>query len=167
MDSLRTVIRVVGVAGLLGILVVSLLGGGGAPLAKGTQAPVTQGRTLDGGAFDLAAWRGQTTVVNLWATWCAPCLHEMPDFVDASRRHPDVRFVGLAVESKAVDIERVVARLSVPYPVVPIDEPTQAAWGASALPSTYIVAPDGTISWSVRGGITGDDLDAVLARQVR
>jgi thiol-disulfide isomerase/thioredoxin len=167
-DTFRTVIRVVGVAGLLGILVVSLLGGGGAPLVPaGTPAPTTRGPTLDGGAFDLGAWRGQPVVVNIWATWCAPCMVEMPGFVDVARATPDVRFVGLAAESTPAAVERVAARLQVPYPLVTIDDATQRAWGATAIPATFIVDANGAIVWSVAGAITASELAGAVARFAR
>lgn len=163
MDTFRTLLRAVGVAGLLGIVVVSLMGGG-ERFAPGTPAPETRGQTLDGGAFVLAAWKGQPVVVNIWATWCGPCVHELPEFADVARRHGDVRFVGLAVDSRPADVERMVARFAIPYPVVPIDGATQAAWKADAVPSTYLLDKDGKVVWSVLGGISGRDLEAALAK---
>jgi thiol-disulfide isomerase/thioredoxin len=163
-DAFRTFIRAVGVAGLLGIVVVSLMGGGEDPLPRGAPAPPTRGRALDGGGFDLADWRGQPVVVNVWAPWCAPCLVEMPGFAEVARAEPGVRFVGLAVDGKLTEIERVTARMQLPYPVVPIDAATQQAWNALAIPATFIVAPDGTIAWSVAGAISASDLAGALAR---
>src|SRR5690606_659856 len=60
--------------------------------------PALRVRTLDGATYDLAAHRGKWVVVNYWATWCRPCLEEMPELsaLDAMREHVEV--VGLAYE---------------------------------------------------------------------
>ena len=49
-----------------------------APLRVGAPAPEISGQTLDGAVFDLAALHGHVVIVNVWATWCAPCRAEMP-----------------------------------------------------------------------------------------
>lgn len=163
MSAARTVIRVVGVAALLALLVIILIGGG-QPLGAGTLAPTTRGTTIDGTPFDLQAWRGHVVVVNVWATWCPPCLQEMPGFADAARRWDalGVRFVGLAADSPAEHIPRLVEKLQIPYPNLPIDSATQRAWNATALPSTFILRTDGTVAWSVRGAVHGHELDEAL-----
>ncbi len=163
MDTFRTIVRAIGVAGMLGILVVSLFDGGDS-LPTGSAAPTTTGRTLDGAPFDLAGWQGQPVLVNLWATWCAPCVRELPELAAAARQHGDVRFVGLAVDSPDDDVVQMVARFAVPYPVVRIDGATQAAWKAQAVPVTYLVDAAGNVAWSALGGLSQHDIDAVLAR---
>lgn len=163
MSAFRIIIRVVGVAALLALLTITLLGGG-RPLNVGDRAPATHGPAIDGTAFDLASWQGHVVVVNVWASWCPPCLRELPDFADAARRwdQHDVRFVGLTVDSPPENVRQLAERFQIPYPVVPIDEATQRAWKATSLPSTFIVRPDGTVAWSVRGAIEGGELDEVL-----
>jgi cytochrome c biogenesis protein CcmG/thiol:disulfide interchange protein DsbE len=163
MNAFRTVIRVVGVAGLLALLTISLLGGG-RPLGDGVKAPETRGRSIDGVDFDLAGWQGHVVVVNVWASWCPPCLQELPDFADAARRwdKEGVRFVGLAAESPPDKVAQMAERFQIPYPIVPIDSATQRGWNATSLPSTFIIAADGTVAWSVRGAIHAHDLDEAL-----
>jgi cytochrome c biogenesis protein CcmG/thiol:disulfide interchange protein DsbE len=161
--AFRIIIRVVGVTALLALLTITLLGGGH-PLDVGDRAPATHGPSIDGMAFDLAGWQGHVVVVNVWASWCPPCLRELPDFADAARRwdQHDVRFVGLTVDSPPEKVRQMAERFQLPYPVVPIDEATQRAWKATSLPSTFILRPDGTVAWSVRGAIGGRELDDAL-----
>lgn len=163
MSPLRLVIRGVGIVALLALLVLILVGGG-RPLAAGVSAPRTVGTTIQGQAFDLAAWKGHVVVVNVWATWCGPCLMEMPDFEEESQKWEarGVRFVGLAADSKPEDIPPMVQKLGVTFPIVPISSATQRAWNVTALPSTFVVRADGSVAWSVRGAIHGHDLAEVL-----
>ena len=164
MPSIRTVLRLVGVAGLLALLVLILIGGG-RPLAAGVQAPPTAGTTIDGEAFELARWKGHVVVVNIWATWCGPCLQELPEFSDAAWRWDSegVRFVGLAVDSPPEKIPAVVERFNVPYPIVPVDGRSQRAWNATSIPSTFIIKADGTVATSVRGALHGHELDELIS----
>lgn len=159
----RWLLRGVGVAALLALLVLIMVGGG-RPLAAGVAAPRTVGTTIQGQPFDLASWKGHTVVVNVWATWCGPCLQELPEFEALSQTWEPrgVRFVGLAADSPPADIPRMVERTGVTFPVLPINGLVQRAWNVSAFPSTFIVAPDGHVAWSVRGAVHGHDLDAAL-----
>ena len=63
-------------------------------------APDFRLNTLSGDVFRLSDHRGEVVVVNVWATWCAPCRVEMPGFVDLQREYRDegVQFVGIAVD---------------------------------------------------------------------
>jgi thiol-disulfide isomerase/thioredoxin len=80
---------VIGIAatGFAGLLAHKLTAQAQAPL------PALQLGDLDGRAVDVESLRGQPTVINLWATWCGPCRHEMPVLVEAQRTMPQVRFV--------------------------------------------------------------------------
>jgi thiol-disulfide isomerase/thioredoxin len=150
---------------VIGIVAVFVMVRPQEPLSTGTRAPAVVGTTLTGEPFSLEDLRGRYVVVNIWASWCPPCLQEIPDFIEVARElAPHVVFVGLAADSPRADVEKMTQRLGIPYPIVPIDGKTQRAWGATALPSTYIVDAKGNVVWSVRGGITQDILrDALLS----
>lgn len=156
-------LQFLGVTAVLGLLVFMAVGGG-PPLEKGLPAPPTRGLTLDGAAFDLADWKGQYVFVNVWATWCAPCIQELPDLARASQKWPRIRFVGLAAESTHAAVALMASRFALPYPVVEIDEVVARGWNTNALPSSYLVAPGGLIEWSATGALGPAALDQVMRR---
>ena len=67
----------------------------------------------------LSQWRGKVMVVNFWATWCPPCLKEIPEFVSLQQRYGEkgVQFVGIAIDDKA-RVAAFVAQHGVNYPIV-------------------------------------------------
>lgn len=149
-----------------------------APPAAATAAPADTGdagdaqrprlrvQTIDGGTFDLAERRGQWVVVNFWATWCSPCLKEMPELsaLDAMREHIDV--IGLAYEETTPDAMRAfLAKRPVVYPVALVDvyDPPADFETPRGLPVTYLIAPDGRVAKRFTGPVTAPQLEAEIA----
>jgi thiol-disulfide isomerase/thioredoxin len=122
--------------------------------------------TLDGKSFDLYKQRGKWVIVNYWATWCAPCLKELPDISAYVSAHKNsVAAVGLAFEdSDKADIEKYLKEHPISYPVAQIDvmEPPKDFDVPKGLPNTYLIAPDGHVAKVFLGPITPKDLDAVI-----
>ncbi len=137
-----------------------------AEAAAPPERPALEVTTLDGGQFDLAAERGRWVIVNFWATWCAPCVKEMPDisaYVDA---HPEVRAIGLAFEdTERAEIDAFVARHPVSYPLAQVDvfNPPADFAPPRGLPTTWLIAPDGRVAHRFVGPIEAADLDREIA----
>jgi thiol-disulfide isomerase/thioredoxin len=130
------------------------------------ERPTLKLATVDGGEYDLAARRGKWVVVNFWATWCSPCLKEMPELsaLDAMREHVEV--VGLAYEDIApADLQAFLKDHPVVYPVAIVDvyDPPKDFATPRGLPMTYLIDPDGKVAKQFLGPVTAREIESAIA----
>jgi thiol-disulfide isomerase/thioredoxin len=110
------------------------------------EKPTLKVTTIDGKTFDLAAERGKWVIVNYWATWCVPCIKEMPDISKFVATHKNVAAIGLAYDDSALaDIRAFVAKHPVVYPIaqVKMDKPVKDFDEPRGLPTTWLIDPQG------------------------
>jgi len=119
---------------------------------------------LDGKPHRLSEWDGKLVLLNFWATWCAPCLKEIPLLVEAQRQHGarGLQIVGVAVDE--VDPVRSFAqRLKINYPVMAggpevYDAMHDLGAELEALPFSVLIAPDGRIVDRTSGDLSAEEL---------
>jgi peroxiredoxin len=105
--------------------------------------------TPGSGKIRLFDYRGQVVLINFWATWCPPCLEEMPAMERLYRQHRDGGFalVAVSVDADSKVVAPFVTARKFSFPVALDPTMTMAsAYGVRALPSSFIVARDGTLA---------------------
>jgi peroxiredoxin len=135
-------------------------------LMKPARAKLADDFTLPmpaGDSFRLSAQRGKVVLVNFWATWCPPCLEEMPAMERLWRRHRDAGFVLIAI-SLDTDPKKVppfVSARKFSFPVALDPKMTVAEkYGVRALPSSFVIDREGTVTGVALGPRSWDDAAA-------
>ena len=116
-----------------------------------------------GVAHTLAAYRGKWVLVNAWATWCSPCLAEMPELEALGKSHPDLVVLGLAVDGQ--DARRVMQfaqRLHVTYPIIAADKAALRQFTLRAYPTSILYDRSGTAVLTKEGRITRQEVEAII-----
>ena len=99
-----------------------------------------------GAKHSLAGYKGRWVVVNFWATWCAPCVKEIPEIAEFRRAHPDVVVLGIAMDvDEGVEKTRQFAKkVGHDYPLVLEDDTIEKQFGkVRGLPVTQVFDPAG------------------------
>lgn len=119
-----------------------------------------------GKRHQLAAYKGQWVIVNYWATWCPPCLEEVPELVNLyDERHDDgVMVIGVVFDYESVDVvEQYVDDMLMSYPIVlGNDHIAEQIGPATVLPTTYIYNPQGALVKVKRGAVSRAYLEHLM-----
>jgi peroxiredoxin len=169
--QLRTALLVASAVALSGVIWVNR--GQFTPLDVGSRAPDYTAQTLAGEPVELSRFRGDVVLLNLWATWCAPCVREMPAL---QRLHESLSGKGLRIVAVSVDpaatplslagqygagvvgVGDFVERFGLTFTV--LHDPTgkiQRVYQSQGLPSTYIIDREGRIRRKVLGAAAWDE----------
>ncbi len=126
---------------------------------------VIAGRTTDGTDFELKNLKGKVVLVDFWATWCGPCIGEIPNIIEAQKKYGRQGFViiGVSLDRDNDDITKFVEARKLPWKSINIEDSKKLAekYGVNAIPYPVLVGRDGRIV-SLRA--RGPQLDRLLDR---
>ena len=149
--------------GIAALLFLSACSGGGEQAAPGPAGPPAPDRTFattDGGELSLADLRGEPLVVNFWASWCPPCVAEMPDLERVhADRGDEVRFIGINTQDDLADAQALAEQTGVTYELgLDPDGALFSDFEVVAMPSTFFIDAAGGIVHRHAGLMTEQQL---------
>lgn len=118
---------------------------------------------VSGNQFQLAKQQGKVVLLNIWATWCAPCLEETPELVDLYNKYQDQGLVilGVSIDEQGMSVvEPFIKKYEVNYPMVIDDGTIMDKYGPTmGIPTTYIVDKKGDLRYFAVGAVTIKELE--------
>jgi cytochrome c biogenesis protein CcmG/thiol:disulfide interchange protein DsbE len=138
--------------------------------APQTNLPPVAGLERNGAAIpgiEAASFKGNVTVLNVWASWCVPCHDEAPLLLQLSR-DTRLRVIGINYKDQPDNARRFLGRYGNPFAAAGADENGRASieWGVYGVPETFVVGRDGKIAYKLVGPITPDNFDSVLKLEI-
>lgn len=122
-------------------------------------------KDMQGHEQRLQDYRGKWVLVNFWATWCPPCLEEIPDLIALYEAHKnkDMVIIGVALDSTRESVVEFVAKKKITYPVVFGDYDLAAQVGeVEALPTSYLYDPTGKLVSYQQGMVTRSSVETYV-----
>lgn len=134
----------------------------------GLTAPDFVLKDLDGKTVRLSDYRGKAVVINFWATWCPPCRHEIPWFVDLQKQYGPhgLQIIGVSMdETGPAAVKKFADAMGVNYKVVMGDATVARSYGrVRVLPTTIYIDRAGNIVSTVPGLISKQEIEGIIQR---
>lgn len=145
----------------VGLVIAAISGAGTAVAQVGEAAPDFTVELLQGGEFSLSrhlADDGRPLVINLWASWCAPCREEIPILSAFAEASPGTAVLGVAVEDRVEDTVEFASEVGPSYPLAHGNPDFEAAFPNFGLPVTYFLDGEGMVTAVHNGLLTEEAL---------
>ena len=114
----------------------------------------------------LSDFRGKWVIINFWASWCGPCIKEIPELLSFQSSHPDTIILGINFEElDSQALNKAISEFKITYPVIPVrqgDTPLVPFEPIKGLPSTFFVTPKGEFIASHVGPVTSTMIDEFI-----
>jgi thiol-disulfide isomerase/thioredoxin len=129
--------------------------------SAGAASPAFDLVDTQGTRHRLSDYRGRWVVLNFWATWCVPCIEEIPEIARYHRAHGDVAVIGVAIDVQdAAKVKRFAAKVGHDYPLVLADDRIEKDLGPlRALPTTRIYDASGKLVYDKPGRVDRKSLE--------
>lgn len=120
--------------------------------------------SIDGKEIKLSNYKDKKVILNFWAVWCPPCKEEIPDFVKFYNENKNkIEIIGIEVSGRKKDIEKIVQKYNISYPICISDEKIESLYGGIRfVPTTFIIDEKGYIKFNKVGLMTEDELKGLL-----
>lgn len=118
------------------------------------RAPAFVRSDLNGARVNLRAYRGKVVLLNFWATWCGPCLEELPRFGDWQKQYgtDGLQVIAVSMDDDAAPVRMLVRKLKLDFPVVMGDARLGRRYGGVlGLPITFLIGRDGKVKARIDG----------------
>ncbi|HEX3134856.1 MAG TPA: TlpA disulfide reductase family protein, partial [Planctomycetota bacterium] len=133
----------------------------------GKPFPGIADRTVDGSKFSLAQWKGKVVLIDFWATWCGPCMRELPNVKATYQAHHKDGFeiIGVSLDQDKAKLQQVIAAQGISWPQLfdgnGWDNVIAQQCAVRSIPATFLVGKDGVL---IAAGLRGAQLDAAIAK---
>jgi thiol-disulfide isomerase/thioredoxin len=127
-------------------------------------------QTVDGRAVTSDIIKGRIIILDFWATWCGPCMHEAPHMVELNKKYADqgVAIIGISLDNDIAEMQAGAKQNGITWPQVfdggGFNSPIAHRWGVDGIPHTVILSPDGEVLWSGHPSQIDEPLAAIVKK---